>query len=225
MSLINDALKRAKQAQQKNPPPPDAGLQFRPVEPGRDRNERPGTLMPVVLTVMVAVTAILLWQAFRTRDSIQQSPNVANTSPALQPEAIGPAPASKPAASAPTTASPPAPAAQPIAEGKPAAITASATPQASVAQTANTASPPVSAAGETTSTNNAPVAVNEPAPPKPAPLKLQGIFYRPDRPAAVISGKTLFIGDRVGEFRVVAISQASVTVAGAGQTNVLSLEQ
>jgi hypothetical protein len=54
-------------------------------------------------------------------------------------------------------------------------------------------------------------------------LKLQGVVYNPRRPSAVISGKTLFIGDRIRDFRVVAISQESVTLTGAGQTNVLSL--
>jgi hypothetical protein len=59
--------------------------------------------------------------------------------------------------------------------------------------------------------------------PKPVLPKLQGIFYRPDRPEAIIDGKTVLVGDRVGEFRVLAISRDDVTLAGAGQTNVLSL--
>jgi hypothetical protein len=63
----------------------------------------------------------------------------------------------------------------------------------------------------------------EAAPPKPAPLRLQAIVYNPARPSAVISGKTLFLGDRIGEFRVVAISQESVSLAGGGQTNILNL--
>jgi hypothetical protein len=41
----------------------------------------------------------------------------------------------------------------------------------------------------------------------------------------MISGKTVFVGDRVGECRVVAIEKDSATLVGAGQTNVLSLDQ
>jgi hypothetical protein len=55
--------------------------------------------------------------------------------------------------------------------------------------------------------------------------KLQGIFYRPNRPSALLNGKTVMIGGRSGEFLVVAITQQSVTVARAGKTNVLSLPE
>jgi hypothetical protein len=64
-----------------------------------------------------------------------------------------------------------------------------------------------------------------PPPPKPAPLRLQAIIFSPKRPSAMISGKTLFVGDKLGDLRVVAIDQDSATLAGAGQTNVLSLPE
>jgi hypothetical protein len=41
----------------------------------------------------------------------------------------------------------------------------------------------------------------------------------------MISGRTLFVGDKLGDLRVVAIDQQSATLAGAGQTNVLSLSE
>jgi hypothetical protein len=41
----------------------------------------------------------------------------------------------------------------------------------------------------------------------------------------MISGKTLFIGDKTGEWRVVAIDQESATLVSAGQTNILTLPQ
>jgi hypothetical protein len=53
--------------------------------------------------------------------------------------------------------------------------------------------------------------------------KLQGIIYRPDRPAVLLNGKTVLIGGTSGEYRVVAISQQSATVVRAGQTNVLEM--
>ena len=41
----------------------------------------------------------------------------------------------------------------------------------------------------------------------------------------MINGKTLFIGDRFGEFRVRAITHDTVVLVGGGKTNVLSLEE
>jgi len=62
-------------------------------------------------------------------------------------------------------------------------------------------------------------------PAKPAPLKLQGIVFNPNRPSAVINGRTLFIGDKIRDMRVVAITPDSATLAGGGHTNVLSLAE
>jgi hypothetical protein len=59
--------------------------------------------------------------------------------------------------------------------------------------------------------------------PGPAPLKLQAIVFHPTRPWAMISGKTLFVGDRLGEMELVAVGRESATLVGAGQTNVLNL--
>jgi hypothetical protein len=39
----------------------------------------------------------------------------------------------------------------------------------------------------------------------------------------MISGRTLFIGDRLGGLRLVAIDRQSATLIGHGRTNVLSL--
>ena len=39
----------------------------------------------------------------------------------------------------------------------------------------------------------------------------------------MVSGKFLFIGDKVQGFRVTAINQETVTLVGNNQTNVLSL--
>jgi len=41
----------------------------------------------------------------------------------------------------------------------------------------------------------------------------------------MIGGKTLFVGDKVGDLRIVAIGKDSATLAGGGQTNVLSLAE
>jgi hypothetical protein len=64
-----------------------------------------------------------------------------------------------------------------------------------------------------------------PEPPKATPLKLQGILFNPTRPSAVINGKPLFVGDRIREFKVIAISRDSATLASSGETNVLNLSE
>jgi hypothetical protein len=67
------------------------------------------------------------------------------------------------------------------------------------------------------------VAPTEPPPPKPAQLKLQGIMFSRTRPCAMIGGKMLYVGDRLEGLRIEAVDRESVTLVGAGQTNVLSL--
>ena len=65
--------------------------------------------------------------------------------------------------------------------------------------------------------------VTEPPQPKPVPLRLQAILYNPQRPSIIVSGKTLYVGDRIREFRVTAIDQTTATLVAAGQTNVLEV--
>ncbi len=212
MSLINEALKRARQA----PVPPAPDLHFRPVEPVPTAQRKAGFLFPAVLGVFALLALVLVWHVVR--------PSHANP----QPTAFAAAPEAKPAVAVePPPVTPPAPSA-PVA----AATVASSPSSASAPAPTETRSPapvttaaPVPAPGNVAAaavaTNSGPVA--EPPPPALPPLKLQGVVYNPRRPSAVISGKTLFIGDRVRDLRVVAIGQESVTLVGAGQTNVLSL--
>ena len=63
-----------------------------------------------------------------------------------------------------------------------------------------------------------------PAPPVVAPLRLQAVFYTPPQPSAIISGKTVHVGDKVRELQVVAIGSSSALLMGASQTNFLTLE-
>jgi hypothetical protein len=69
-----------------------------------------------------------------------------------------------------------------------------------------------------------PVAAKAP-PPGIAWPKLQGIFYRPDRPSALLNGRTFLVGERSGDCLVLAIDRQSVTLVSAGQTNVLRMAQ
>jgi hypothetical protein len=59
----------------------------------------------------------------------------------------------------------------------------------------------------------------------PVPTRIQGIAYDPVHPWAIISGKTVYVGDSVDGMRVLAIAKNSVTLAGDGQTNKLYVGQ
>jgi hypothetical protein len=169
MSLINDALKRAKQAQQMNPPAPGSNLQLRPKEPAPS-NPGSGKLLFATFAVILVVGAISLWQAYRSgRSQDGQDQVVDARSPGLQ-------------------------------------------PGTSVVSAPKVVPPPVT---------NPPAPVVQVAPPPP---RLQAIFFSPTRPSAIISGKTVFVGDRFREYRVIQIGPGSATLASATATNVLTLK-
>ena len=65
----------------------------------------------------------------------------------------------------------------------------------------------------------APVVVVAAKTPKPA--RIQGIVYDPVNPWAIISGKTIRVGDSVDGLRVTAISREAIMLTGNGQTNQL----
>jgi hypothetical protein len=62
--------------------------------------------------------------------------------------------------------------------------------------------------------------VSKPRPVEPPPInpadapKLQGIFYSPTAPSAIVDGKTVRPGDKFGAYRVKAISKYTVTLIG-----------
>jgi len=64
---------------------------------------------------------------------------------------------------------------------------------------------------------------NTAAASKPAPLRLQAVFYDPKRPSAIISGKTVVVGDEVQSYRVTEITVNSATLVAGVKTNVLTL--
>lgn len=153
MSLINDALKRAKQSQEKNPPP--GGPALLPVEP-----HPPGALawmlpVAVIILIVAACFVIGLATARHTVTAIVNAP-------------------------------------QPVATQTVAAAAAPFVP------------PPAPV-----------VETNAEAVAAPEMPKLQGIVLDPQRPWAIVSGQTVYVGDKVGEFRVKAISKFTVTLTGA----------
>jgi len=56
------------------------------------------------------------------------------------------------------------------------------------------------------------------------PLKLQGIFYRNPNPAAIVNGKQIFVGDHVGQARVLAIDRERVTFELHGEPDPVILK-
>jgi len=206
MSLINDALKRAQTAQRPILPVPRAEL--RPVND--PPAPRPKFGLPVLLLAGVAcfpLIALLVVRLALHGDSADILANASSprTTAAAQPIAP-PAPPPAPAAqSAPLVAAPPT-------------TTVSHPPAASDKLTATVAASP------------APVGQSNGAPPaveaaKPLAPRLQTIVFDPTHPSAMINGRVAFVGDKLPEGKVVAISQDKVTLNTAGETIVLTLSE
>lgn len=235
MSLINDALKRAKHAQQKSPPPTSPGLVLRPIESGRGKQSNLVTLLPLAVVVLAGVGGLMIWFAMGA-SGIRPSPTTVVQARSASPPAATqrkPTPMAQTSLETPLTkAASTQPVASPSASAPPARAP-EATPAQSISQPSSsiiaaTVSPaPVSASvpasAAPTATIPQAVVVASGPPPPPALPKLQGIFYRPERPAALLDGKMVLVGRTSGEYHVVAISQQSVTVMRAGQTNILNM--
>ena len=205
MSLINQALKRAQEAQTaqaQNPHAPQPTLHFRPAETAPRARHALGFMLPIGWTLVALLLLFVIWQAIQ-KDG---SPQIAARAPQLTASAnpSGSQSGQLPATPAPQTAPRVEPAAPAAAEPATASVTDEPAPASVTPAVIPQAPPP---------------------PPKPAPPKLQGIVWNPRRPSALISGKTLFIGDKFGDLKVSTIDQESATLVGGGQTNVLTLEQ
>jgi cytoskeletal protein RodZ len=205
MSLINDALKRAREVQQQAQPPPPA--QFKPVEPAQTHS-RPSFLVFVLIVILLVGGGVFIGMAL-------------NRSGATKP------------IEARTQHDAPAPQ-RTLSSESPSVPAAPAVAQSVASKNASTAQPAGSVENETssrsmdanlTSTNVVEQVAAVTTPPKPAVPIVRGIFYNPDRPSAVLNSKTVYVGDSVAGFRVIDISHNSVTVTSAGETNVLTLPE
>jgi hypothetical protein len=211
MSLINDALKEAKQAQQESAPSPGTNLQLRPIEPTQPSGSHGGLFWPTALLAAALLLLVLVWRQNHRKDASGPTQVQARTAlaaaptptPQVAPAAVAPAPLPEP---------PPAPASAPKATDS----SGSGIAVAPLSLDASAATAPQEAVANTS-------AVAEPPPPKPALPKLQGILFNPTRPCALFSGKTYYVGDKVQGLRLAAIAAESVTLVGDGDTNVLSL--
>jgi hypothetical protein len=219
MSLINDALKRAKEAQQQAAPPPAPSLEFRPIEPAQVPRPSRGLMLPAILAAAALLILLLAWQwsqrsspnalievKGRTTRSAPATPAPQTVAATVAPATVVPVPIVPPVPDLPLV-----PAATPIPEP------VGAVGPRTVSDTNALVATPSDSAANT-------VAVAEPAPPKPAPIKLQAIVFSRTRPSVMINGKTLFVGDKLNGARVTAIDRESVTLVSASLTNVLTLQ-
>jgi hypothetical protein len=217
MSLINDALKRASQSTTAPAPAPASKATpdpaLRPVD-----YKRTSPLWPVVMFPALLVIGICLggWLFFRSSGgSKNHGVNIDETRvQARQPEPVA---TDKPGAVAPVNVADTqnaSPQPKPVLATTPAAVR----PEATVPTT----SAPTSLAAPQTIVSSAPAPQNV----LPAPVyKLQGIFYRPAHPMAMINGKNVSAGDKVADAKVINIQRDSVTLSVDGQTKVLTLSQ
>jgi hypothetical protein len=191
MSLVNDALKRARQAQSENPPPTPP-LHFQPADPAQENAARSPLLfvgLALLLILGVGLGGLAIWFAVQKQADLKAAARVAATS----------APEVADAPPKPTTTQE--------------SVVAPTNPPVAL-------KPPLLDLGQR-DTNTAIVAA--PVEPPPPLLKLQGIFFNPRSPSAVVSGRTVYVGDRVNGFQVQAITPRAVTLVNATGTNVLSL--
>ena len=210
MSLINDALKRAKQAQQQSPFRGQPAPPLEPAEDGAPLNRLLRFGLAVLLVATLALSGWFFWKW--SRSSGERAPATRTTE----------VPPAKPSMK---STSPTAPQKKAIqvstnivvrAHGVVSARTESAAP----VSTDVPVPPPAKAAAATPTTNVAAPAL----PPSPfADLKLQSIIFREDKPAAVISGEMLFVGDEIRGARILKIERQSVIVERNGDTNELRL--
>jgi hypothetical protein len=223
MSLINEALKRAREAQQQAPPPLPRSLPLQPIEPAQQA-ARHGLGLGVLVGLAMLALLALFWVRHWAETLNAPRPRQANAQTAYPTRATLASPApSTPAAARPAM---PRPVTHPVPAKQP------ASPQTTVVAASSTPAPaPTAALTTATPTNAQPnVATNAmaavaPPPHKPPPLRLQAIIFNPTRPSAMIGGKTLFVGDRVGDWRIIAIDQESATLAAAGHIKVLMLSE
>lgn len=191
MSLVNDALQRAKQHTAQ--PAPSPNLQLRPVEPAARPAPHPIWKYPMVLSIIAIVALALVVTGWFQRGK--------DSGPRANPAAI----------------------VVPMGEAKPSNI-AAATPPA----TPKISEPPAAAESKIEVVNTTPappVAMIQPPTPRPVPPKLQAIFFNKTQPTAMISGKTVQVGTRLGEFQIAAISPNSATLVNGTTTNILSFQE
>ena len=228
MSLINDALKRAREAEQqrgeKAPPAP-------PLEPA-DHAAPPRRAGWIILTVLLVATLgfaafyLSRWAGDSGAGRAVETSNAPAATGLVSPETVA-APAARPAIRVSTNlmgrqASVPHsdPSAAPASAAPASSAPPAAEPRAAIPESTQAERP--SSPGEAAAAAVQPVAQVEARFPE---LKLQSIVFRLRNPSVVIDGEMLGVGDTVKGARVARIERHAVTMEWQGQTNVLRLPQ
>jgi cytoskeletal protein RodZ len=238
MSLINDALKRASQAQKQQPKSdePAGGPPMQPVETPPPGSSGLPFLLPIIVVVIFLGAGWWLVQTWRGREKSQTTasetsaqkvaaqnsatpsavpvPDTSKTRIQINTNIVSRPPPSSAPATKPTATVPTAPP-----EKRPAAIVAEnkAPPTGTSTPTTVATTPPT----PTPSTAAAPT----PAAPATFPaLKLQAIFYRLRNATAIINGKTVATGESIDGARVTEIERLAVTLDWNGEKHTLKLE-
>jgi hypothetical protein len=209
MSLINDALKKADEAQKSGGAPPPPPIPMRPAKPGNS-SFLPILLLGGFLLSALGVAAWLLSSWWKiNREQLLAKTVVKASSPAVLPE-------TNPPAAIPS---------QPANEIKELSVKESAVKEPVKEPVVKE---PLVATNIVTVTNF--VHVNADADSITnvaktlAGLRLQGIFYRPPDSTALINGKFVHVGDKIQSVVVLEIEKDRVTIALSGVTNVLELK-
>jgi hypothetical protein len=194
MSLINDALKRAKEAQPSHAPPLPPPSPMQPAEHRRG-NGLPIYFTPIFLAILCGAAFFLLkgWEEHR-RLTAQLDPMVVKARELS---------VSDDASDATPDESPPG-----IPQGRNFSLE-DGPPKASTAVAAMVGGDPSDPRARSAN--------------PPHTYRLQAVFYRSANPSAVINGKTVYIGERVSNARVKMIDRESVTIEHDGSTEVLTL--
>lgn len=205
MSLINDALRRKKQENKEPAPESSDGSPMQPVHPSSSDKSSPlRAILMTLIVLMLLVAALLFWKGLQTKKELAAAH--ARDAQMVLPKDISDSWTTtnkndfQPAA---TTTQ---------------AVTTTLTHDSNSTRQTNPV--PTNASVSSISTNQ-PIAVASSEPP---PLKLQGIFYRPSNPTAMINGKTVAVGEIVQGANVLKIERQQVTLERNGKTEVLTME-
>jgi hypothetical protein len=224
MSLINEALRHAKNSDQVKAPPPVP----QPMRPVETAPKRPNSaiVLSVAIVLLLVLAGVFIGLAFtlRGKSSVAEN-NSPKPAPAFEAKQT-PKPADT---HSPGTivANAKQPAKAPPAKTPDPTVKVTTSPSPATAQTA-VASPAKSQTTPEPATTMAAARPSAAAPaniaqPKPAMPVLRGIYFNPTRPSAVLNTRSVLVGDIVSGFRVTEITKDSVTVTSDGKTNVLTL--
>jgi hypothetical protein len=207
MSLINDALRRASQAEKDRPRSAPTPMGMEPVPAAQ------GSRLTAVLTVAVLVALLLagwfFWQWWNARNNPARTVAAVNVA-AQATHQIVPSPVVTPRP-APVVATAPA-------NPAPAPVVATAAPVSAPPIVA----PPV-VVPPTAPPPAPPIAIKQPLVAWPSDLTLTAVFQSKTNPRALINGSLYGIGDIVEGVVLRKIDKEEVTIEMSGQTKILMM--